>query len=107
MKLKELRELLAARDFWDGELEVVIPVKVAGSVAAQPYTKVKSLQAGFDWDQGKLFVYPEVNLRECDRDELKSIQKKLEDIGWNMYENRRLKAENKKLKKQIQELTNG
>lgn len=105
MKLKELRDILAARDFWDDDLEVVIPVKVAGSVAAQPCVKLKNLHAGFDWDKGKLFLYPEVELRECDRNELKAIQKRLDDIGWDMYENRNLKAENKKLKKQIQELT--
>lgn len=105
MKLNELRDLLNARNHWDGELTVVIPVKVAGSVAAQPYVNLKSISAGFDWDQGKLFLYPEVDLRECNRDELTAIQKRLDEIGWDMYENRNLKAENKRLKKQLQELS--
>lgn len=104
MKLSDLRTVLSHWSVADDDLEVVIPVKVAGSVAAQPYVRLKLVAAGFDWDTGKLFLYPEAELREVDRDELKAIQKRLDEIGWDMYENRRLKSENKKLKKQIEEL---
>ena len=106
MKLSELKDKIdflfeSSRD----DLEVRIVVKVAGSVAAQPTVGIKSIHSGFDWDAGKLLIYPEVDLRECNRDELKAIQKRLDDIGWDMYENRNLKAENKKLKQRIQELS--
>lgn len=104
MKLSDLRNVLNRWSVADDDLEVVIPVKVVGSAGARPCVKLKLAAAGCDWDTGKLFLYPEVELREVDRDELKAIQKRLDEIGWDMYENRCLKSENKKLKKQIEEL---
>jgi hypothetical protein len=88
---------------------VVIPVYRVGSVGGTPSVVVKSLSVGFDWDRGKIFINPESRLREIDRDEIKSLQDKYDELGWKKMqidelkrEIKKLKTENEKLKLQIE-----
>ena len=85
-------------------LKVCIKVERVGAVGSSPTVEVKNVSAGFDWDKGKLIIYPESLLREVDRDELDMINKKMKEAGWNYYEFSNLKRENVKLKQKIQEL---
>ena len=85
-------------------LKVCIKVERVGAVGSSPTVEVKNVSAGFDWDKGKLIIYPESLLREVDRDELDMINKKMKEAGWNYYEFSNLKRENAKLKQKIQEL---
>jgi len=84
--------------------QVVIPVYRVGAVGGTPSVDIKIVRAGFDWDSGRIFIEPETRLREIDRDEIKTMQDKYEELGWKHYEISGLKSENKKLRKRIEEL---
>ena len=106
MKLSEMHRLVNV--YHDEERmmredpEVVIQIKLPYStMGGQPTVRVKSLQMGFDWDAGKFIITPEENLTPADRDFAEQMRKMQDDLGWARYENRGLKAEIKKLKKQL------
>lgn len=84
--------------------KVVIPVQVVGSAGGTPYVEVKNVANGFDWDRGKIMLHADAKLRETNRDELKSLQKSADEIGWSVYEFNNLKRENKRLLKELNEL---
>lgn len=82
-------------------ITVGIVVKTVGTVGGTPIIGVKSMQAGFDWDQGVLLVFPEKDLRLIEADELLALRKASEKDGWAQYENHNLKSEIKKLNAKI------
>ena len=104
MKLSELHRLVNqyhGPDHYE-DPEVVIKIKLPYStVGRQPTVPVKSMHMGFDWDAGKFIIYPEEELTPSDRDFAEKMLKIQDDLGWTMSENRGLKAEIKKLKKQL------
>lgn len=83
------------------DLRVCIPVEVVGVVGGTPCVDVKYVTCGFDWDNGKLMIIPNVLLRETTRDEIKDIRDKYEELANHMRTIRELKKENKKLKEQL------
>lgn len=120
MNLEELKRMVdfaydratgyASRDNPES-YKIVIPVYRVGSVGGTPSVDVKNISIGFDWDNGKIFVNPESRLREIDRDEIKSLQDKYDELGWKKMqiddlkrENKKLKTENENLKLQIESL---
>ena len=68
------------------EIEVSIYVKAVGTVGPLPTIPVKHIGLGIDWDAGKCIITPEKDLREIDRDELQSLRKKFDEMGWAYYE---------------------
>lgn len=86
------------------QLRVCIPIKTTPTIGGTPVVDVKSIQAGFDWDNGKLMIYPIEDLSKTDHDYLAKIKKQASEIGWSVYEFDNLKRENKLLKKRIKEL---
>ena len=109
MTLSELRDVIDRvienYNRYGGGREVVasIVVRVPGAIGGTPTVNVKSIQAGFDWDNGKLLIYPEKDLRTIEADEILALRKANEKEGWAEYENRGLKAQVKKLRKQLDE----
>jgi hypothetical protein len=104
MKLSELHRLvnLYHREEHYDDPEVVIQIKLPYStVGAQPRVPVKNVQMGFDWDQGKFFIVPEEVLTPSDRDFAKQMKEMQDRAGWAAHENRNLKSENRKLRKQL------
>ncbi len=109
MNLKELKEQvdwlyehqLRRNQHAPEDITVSIVVKTAGSIGGTPCVGVKSMQTGFDWDNGKLMIYPEKDLRSIEADELERLRKASDKEGWAQYENVNLKRENKKLKEEI------
>lgn len=105
MKLRELKHLVdlaveTSQDYEDHE--VVIAVKLPyTTVGAIPTVPVKLAFKGFDWENGKFILTPEENLTPADRDFAETMKKLQDKVGWAEYENRNLKAEIKRLKKQI------
>lgn len=109
MNLKELKEQVDW--LYENQLQHIYPapdgvnvsivVKTAGSAGGTPCVGVKSMQSGFDWDNGKLMIFPEKDLRIIEADELLALRKAHEKEGWAQYENSTLKRENKKLKEEI------
>ena len=109
MTLSELRDVIDRvienYNRYGGGREVVasIVMRVPGAIGGTPTVNVKSIQAGFDWDNGKLLIYPEKDLRTIEADEILALRKANEKEGWAEYENRGLKAQVKKLRKQLDE----
>jgi len=104
MKLSELHRLVNVYQerMMREDPEVVIQVKLPYStVGGQPTVPVKFISMGFDWDAGKFIITPEENLTPADRDFAEQMKKMQDDLGWTKNENRALKAEIKKLKKQL------
>lgn len=58
-----------------GSDELVIPLSEA-SVARRACTAVKSITKGYDWNRGRVFIYPEKDVlsKEHDRDALKPMR---------------------------------
>jgi hypothetical protein len=110
MNLKELKELVDWKienlGHWENaqDIRVGIVVKVVGSIGGTPMVDIKSIQSGFDWDNGKFMIFPEKDLRTIEADELLALRKANEKEGWATYENANLKRENKKLKQDNLEL---
>lgn len=82
-------------------ITVGIVVKNVGTVGGTPTTNIKSIHAGFDWDNGRLLIYPEKDLRVIESDEMLALRKSHEKYGWTQYENRNLKSDIKKLNAKI------
>jgi CO dehydrogenase/acetyl-CoA synthase delta subunit len=101
MKMSDLKYLM---DHYRGrdDLEVVVCVERAGAIGATPAVSVKSANLGFDWDQGRLVLYPETTLREIDRDEIAALRKNYDELGWSLYKVNNIKRENKQLKEQVE-----
>ncbi len=104
MKFSELKKIvdLYHRDSHYEDPEVVIQIKLPYStVGGQPTVKVKTMNMGFDWDQGKFIITPEEDLTPSDRDFAKQMKDMQDRAGWADYENRNLKAEISKLKRKL------
>lgn len=108
MNLLELKELVehieqqATRQRLNLEdVQVVIPTHKLGMIGGTPNTGIKSIYLGFDWDRGKLLIIPEKTLREIDKDEIKALRDKYEELSWKKSKIDRLLRENKKLKEQL------
>ena len=84
-------------------IKVCIPIQTVNAIGGTPCADVRQANKGFDWDDNKFMLYPEKNLSLTDHDYLDKMRKEAEDIGWTGNDVRNLKAEIKKLKKQLAE----
>lgn len=104
MKFSELKRLVDLHhrpDHYE-DPEVVIQIKLPyTTVGAHPSVPLKAAHNGFDWERGKFFLVPEEPLTPSDRDFAESMKKMQEKLGWAELENRNLKADIKRLKKQL------
>ena len=80
MTKKELIEILN-NSFAKDDDEVVIEIYKHGSIGATPSVDVKSVNAGFDWNNGKLFITPKVALKKADFDYEEQIKILTKEIG--------------------------
>lgn len=105
MKLTELKRIIDVQvesmyNYEDPTVMVAIKLPYA-TMGALPMVEIKSAHMGFDWESGKFILHPVESLSQADRDfesQMKELQTK---YGWLDYENRGLKSEIKKLKKQM------
>ena len=98
MKAEQLKQMLERVKDDD---EVMIAIKLPFStVGAIPMVPVKHAWKGFDWENGKFIITPEEELTPAERDFAAQMKKMQDELGWAKYENRNLKAEIKKLRKQ-------
>lgn len=86
------------------QITVYIPTYKTGSAGHIPCTAVKSAHMGFDWEASSFLIRPELELREIDRDEIKTLRAKYEELSWSHYKVSKIKSENETLKKQVEEL---
>jgi hypothetical protein len=104
MKLSELHRIvnLYHRDGHYEDPEVMILIKLPyNTVGSRPMVPVKNISMGFDWEAGKFIITPEEDITPSDRDFAKQMKEMQDRAAWADYDNRNLKAEIRKLKKQI------
>jgi len=108
MKLSEFKQkidLYAESIKPHNDPEVVVDYKPPfTTVGGLPCTSVTGVFKGFDWDNGKFFICTEKRLTLADNEFAEQFKKLQADYGWVKLENRNLKAEIKKLNKQIDDL---
>lgn len=111
MNLLELKQLVeyavesSIRQHKDPEkVTVYIPTYKTGSAGHIPCTGVAHANMGFDWEASSFLITPEKTLREIDRDEIKSLKDKYEELSWSHYKVSKIKRENETLKAKIKEL---
>ena len=76
------------------ELEVRIVIQSQGSVGATPSMAVRDVVAGFDWDNGKLLIYPEQALTALTPDDIAAIRDSVRKGGsWHTYQQYKKQAE--------------
>lgn len=76
------------------DLEARIVVQSQGSVGSTPSVAVSSVQAGFDWDNGKFLIYPEQALTTLTPDDVAAIRDSVRKGGsWHAYQQYKKQAE--------------
>jgi hypothetical protein len=78
MNLTELKRQIDAiyeSHRYPDEVKVVIPVVRLNAIGPSGSVSVDNLYMGFDWDDNTLFITPESELREIDRDEIGALVK--------------------------------
>jgi len=99
MKVSELkRSLERSKDDDNVMIAIKLPYVTVGAI---PMTAVKHAFNGFDWENGNFILTPEELLTPTDRDfdsQMREMQRVTDLV---QYENRGLKAEIKRLKKQL------
>jgi hypothetical protein len=99
MKVSELKAILERQD---DNLDVMILINLPyTTVGSRPMVGIESVYGGFDWESGRLIIKPTEGLTPTDRDFAKQMKEMQDKWGWADYENRNLKAEVKKLRKQL------
>lgn len=107
MNLLELKQIVdhAVEHSHDlDQITVRILTFKVGSAGHVPCTDVKSMMMGFDWEARSFLIQPESTLREIDRDEIKTLRDKYEELSWSLYRIDKIKRENKQLKEQLEQL---
>jgi site-specific recombinase len=96
MKVEDLKVALQyAKDSDEVTIAIALPYSTAGAI---PMVSVKSAMSGFDWESGRFIIRPIESLTPEDRDFAKQFKELQKKAGWLDYENRGLKAQNKKLR---------
>ena len=104
MKLSELKRIvdLYYRPDHPEDPTVVIQIKLPyNTVGPMPTILVENVMMGIDWDSGKFILRPTEELTPSDRNFAKKMQEMQTKVGDLTYENRRLKAEIRMLKKKL------
>ena len=97
----KVRDLIAILERANPEDDVRIRIKSPGTVGQSPTVDVKSASSGFDWDRGSFLISPVDDLSKDTIQLLEQIKTLQDKFGWSEYENRNLKADIKRLRKQI------
>ena len=94
MYLHEISERISRLSGHAPELDVRIVIQSQGSVGATPSVAVRDVVAGFDWDNGKLLIYPEHALTSLTPDDVAAIRDSVRKGGsWHAYRQYKKQAE--------------
>lgn len=83
-------------------VRVGIPVYVYGTLGSHPMVDIAGVDVGFDWDTGKVFIWPEVKLRSIEQDEIAKIRKDVDAVGREYMDIVRNRREIEELKREIE-----
>lgn len=89
-----------------GDMPVVIQVHQPGGIGGTPCVHVKGFHAGFDWDNGKLIIYPEDQLTKLSPDDVKAITESVvKGQSWHAYQqHKKMSADVADAKRQVEQL---
>ena len=97
----KVSDLINALERANPDDEVRIRIKSPGTVGHAPTVDVESAHSGFDWERGSFLIFPVDDLSKDTVELLEQIKTLQDKFGWSEYENRNLKADIKRLRKQI------
>ena len=83
------------------DLRVCIPIQTVTAIGGTPCVDIKFIRDGFDWDRGKLMLYPEKDLSLTAQISLDQLREEHKKAGWTAYEVGILTRENTKLKNKL------
>ena len=103
MKVQELIDALERINNFHPNQEVFIPVRAKfTTIGGSPCVGLKHVNAGFDWDSGKVFLVPDSEVTKSIDSEVEEMRKLHDRIARLEYENRNLKSDIKKLKTKLE-----
>lgn len=78
-------------------MTLAVVIQSQGSIGGTPCVEVGNIQAGFDWDAGKLMIYPARPLTQLSQEDVAAIRKSVsKGQSWHAYQ--AYKAQQEKLK---------
>ena len=82
------------------DMDVTIVVHSPGSIGSTPSVEVQSIHAGFDWDSGKVLIFPAQPLTTLTPEQITDITDSVrKGQSWHAYQ------EYKKHKEQLEKLS--
>ena len=94
MNAHEIAEIILGQSSRVLDFEARIVVQSQGSVGGTPTVAVSRVQVGFDWDNGKLLIYPEQALTTLTPDDVAAIRESVSKGGsWHAYQQYKKQAE--------------
>lgn len=108
MKTSELMSILeqSTRFKHDDPTIVVQITKPYGTCGASPSVEILQAYPGFDWDAGKILLQPAEPLQQINSTLSEQLAKTVKSYDELYYENQGIKAENRRLKRIIKDMTN-
>jgi hypothetical protein len=68
-------------------MKLVIAVQSQGSIGGTPCVEVSNVQAGFDWDSGKMMIYPSTPLTTLSAEDVGAIRESVsKGQSWHAYQ---------------------
>jgi hypothetical protein len=68
-------------------MKLVVVVQNQGSIGGTPHVEVGNVQAGFDWDSGKMMVYPDTPLTTLSAEDVGAIRESVsKGQSWHAYQ---------------------
>ncbi|HAW8460255.1 TPA: ead/Ea22-like family protein [Escherichia coli] len=93
-------ELLKLKRIHRRDMDVTIVVHSPGSIGSTPSVEVQSIHAGFDWDSGKVLIFPAQPLTTLTPEQITDITDSVrKGQSWHAYQ------EYKKHKEQLEKLS--
>lgn len=108
-KFLDTLNLIASHQLYPMERTVTIPVTLPYVTAGgSPCVALKSVNVGFDWDSGKIFLVPEEPLMKVAdfTESPNTIREMQKEIGGLVYEAAGYRSEIRRLKRKVKELEN-
>lgn len=87
MKAEDAAKVIERAKLGGREWDLVISVFNPGTIGGSPCVPVERMQCGFDWDNGKLMIYPAQELTALTPDDVAAIHRSAKDgQSWHAYQ---------------------
>lgn len=103
MKLREFAQIIDRLMAHPGNAESdVVILRSDPAVGPHANTAIKNVGAGFDWDKGKILIFPEQLLYlQNDVDQIKALRHTIDGLTWDLNSEKR---ERRRLAGKVREL---